>query len=53
MKINSLPGTKDYLPKEVQIREFIQNTILQIYQENGFERIQTPLLEEISNLGLM
>ena len=50
MKTNSLKGTRDYLPKEAALREFMQDTILECYRENGFQRIMTPAIEDIENL---
>jgi histidyl-tRNA synthetase len=50
MKTSTVKGTNDYLPKEVALREFLQNSILETYRSNGFERIMTPALEDIENL---
>lgn len=50
MKIGTVKGTNDYLPNEVALREFLQNSILETYKLNGFERIMTPALEDIENL---
>jgi histidyl-tRNA synthetase len=50
MKIKSVKGTRDYLPQEAELRESIQRTILNIYRENGFQRIMTPAVEDIENL---
>lgn len=50
MKITSVKGTNDYLPKEVEIRDYLQNKILEVYKENGFEHIITPAIEDIENL---
>ncbi len=50
MRIGTVKGTNDYLPLEVALREFIQNSILETYRQNGFERIMTPALEDIENL---
>jgi histidyl-tRNA synthetase len=50
MKILPVKGTNDYLPKEAALREFLQNSILETYKQNGFERIMTPALEDIENL---
>lgn len=50
MKIEPVKGTSDYLSKEVALREFMQNSILETYKRNGFERIMTPALEDIENL---
>lgn len=50
MKITSVKGTNDYLPKEAALRDYLQSVILSVYQENGFQRIMTPAVEDIENL---
>jgi len=50
MKITPVKGTNDYLPAEAALREYMQNSILATYVNNGFERIMTPALEDIENL---
>ena len=50
MKITSVKGTNDYLPNEVEIRDYLQERILSVYKENGFEHIITPEIEDIENL---
>ncbi len=52
MAINASPvrGTKDYLPQEAEIRDYVQNIILSTYKEFGFNRIQTPIMENIDLL---
>lgn len=50
MKTKSVKGTRDYLPREAELREFMQKTIVDIYRENGFSRIMTPSVEDIENL---
>lgn len=50
MKITSVKGTNDYLPKETKLRDYLQGKILETYRSCGFERITTPILEEIENL---
>ncbi len=50
MKIKSVKGTRDYLPREAALRERIEKTILDIYRKNGFQRIMTPAIEDIENL---
>lgn len=50
MKITSVKGTNDYLPNEVEIRDYLQSQILNIYRRNGFEHITTPVIEDIENL---
>lgn len=40
-------GTQDYLPRQMQQRQFIAKTLSDIYEENGFLRIKTPILENI------
>ena len=50
MKITPVKGTNDYLPREVLVRDYLQNTILKTYQAHGFERIMTPIIEDVENL---
>lgn len=50
MKATPLKGMKDYLPGEVAIRDYLQNTILETYQSAGFSRITTPIIEDAVNL---
>ncbi len=50
MKMNPLKGMKDYLPDEMRLRDFVQGKILEIYRASGFERISTPMLEDMENL---
>ena len=51
MKINPLKGMRDILPKEQRIRDYIEGKILEAYMSSGFERISTPVLEDIENLN--
>ena len=50
MKINPLKGMKDYLPEEMRLRDYVQGKILEVYRASGFERIATPMLEDMENL---
>lgn len=50
MKATPVKGTNDYLPAEVRVRNYLQGEIVKTYQSFGFERIQTPILEDIENL---
>lgn len=50
MKTKSVKGTRDYLPSEAELREYMQRTIVEIYRENGFSRIMTPAVEDAENL---
>lgn len=50
MKITSVKGTSDYLPNEAELRTYLLETILKTYKSNGFERIMTPMLEDVQNL---
>ena len=43
-------GTRDYLPKEVEIRDYLQNVIAETYRDAGFVRITTPIIEDAVNL---
>ena len=50
MKVTSVKGTNDYLPKETALRDYLQGKILETYRSCGFERITTPILEDMENL---
>ena len=45
-----LKGMKDFLPEEMRVRDYVQGKILGIYRASGFERISTPILEDMENL---
>lgn len=47
----SLPkGTRDFLPKELRQRMRVMDTIRRIYEQHGFEPIETPAIENIETL---
>jgi histidyl-tRNA synthetase len=50
MKTNTVKGTNDWLPAEMKLRDYIQNTILETYLKNGFNHISTPVIEDAENL---
>src|SRR5574344_1518178 len=50
MKINALKGMRDYLPGDMRLRDYVQGKILGVYRASGFERISTPMLEDMENL---
>lgn len=50
MKKTPVKGTRDYLPQETYLRDNIQKSIIDTYKNNGFERITTPIVEDIDNL---
>ena len=39
MKITPVKGTNDYLPNEVEIRDYLQNEMVKGYVAIGFEHI--------------
>lgn len=53
MKMSTLPvrGTKDYLPKEVEIRDYLRTKIENTYKNFGFNKINTPMMEDIERLN--
>ena len=51
MKTKTVKGTRDYLPREAELRDFMQRRILETYRNSGFSQIITPVLEEIDNLN--
>ncbi len=43
-------GMKDILPEEMKIRDYVQGIIKETYRKFGFTSIETPCMENISNL---
>ena len=50
MKATPVKGTRDYLPKEVMIRDHLQEIIRETYHEAGDERITRASIENSVNL---
>lgn len=50
MNSNPVRGTRDYSPEEMRIRDAMQAIILRTYLNNGFQKIQTPILEDIERI---
>jgi len=43
-------GMKEIMPKEMEIRDYVQQVIKDTYRSFGFTAIETPCLEDINNL---
>ncbi len=43
-------GMNDYLPAEVELREYVKGVIVSSYSKAGFCQIETPAVEHIENL---
>ena len=50
MKPNIPKGTRDFGPQEMAKRNYIFDTIKQVYQLYGFEQIETPAMETLQTL---
>ena len=50
MKITPVKGTTDFLPSEAELRDYLQQQIISTYKSYGYNRIYTPILEDIENL---
>ena len=44
MKIQNVKGGYDFLPKEQKIRNYINSILKEIFEQYGFEPIETPIL---------
>ena len=44
MKIQNVKGGYDFLPKEQRIRNYINNILKEVFEEYGFNSIETPIL---------
>lgn len=49
---NPIRGTNDYMPQEAKIREIVRQKILTNYQNNGYNLISTPILENLELLNM-
>ena len=47
MKITPVKGTNDYLPAQAELRNYLQKKICETYEQAGFQRISTPIIEDI------
>ncbi|QUI21240.1 histidine--tRNA ligase [Vallitalea pronyensis] len=47
---NPVRGTRDFLPEEMALRAYMKKTIVEVYQQHGFNEIQTPAIENIDLL---
>ena len=45
MKITPVKGTNDYLPAQAELRNYLQKKICETYEQAGFQRIATPIIE--------
>ncbi|MPZ63990.1 MAG: histidine--tRNA ligase [Pseudonocardiaceae bacterium] len=52
MKVDNSPprGTRDLLPATVAVRDHVLGKITQVYHRYGYQRIDTPCLEDINRL---
>lgn len=50
MKITPVKGTNDYLPAQAELRNYLQKKICETYEQAGFQKIATPIIEDIENL---
>lgn len=50
LKKKPVNGMKDIMPDEMAVREYVQSVIRETYRSFGFTPIETPCMEDISNL---
>ena len=50
MEYKAVKGTRDFLPLQMQKRNYIFNTITSVYKSHGFLQIETPAMENLSTL---
>ncbi|MDD4027111.1 MAG: histidine--tRNA ligase, partial [Candidatus Shapirobacteria bacterium] len=49
-KPQTLKGFRDFLPKEMTVRNYVKNTLTEIFETFGFQPLETPALEYASVL---
>ncbi|MBI2431232.1 MAG: histidine--tRNA ligase [Candidatus Levybacteria bacterium] len=45
VKVQTLKGFRDFLPKEAKKRQYVINTLKTVFESYGFEPLETPALE--------
>lgn len=50
MNYRAVKGTRDFLPIQMQRRNYIFDTIKKVYRAHGFQQIETPALENLDTL---
>ena len=50
IKPQTLKGFRDFLPKEMAVRNYVKNTLTEIFENYGFQPLETPALEYSSVL---
>lgn len=50
IKSQTLKGFRDFLPKEMAVRNYVKNTLISIFENYGFLPLETPALEYASVL---
>ncbi len=45
IKVQTLKGFRDFLPKEIKKRQFVLSTLKNVFESYGFEPLETPSLE--------
>ena len=49
-KPQTLKGFRDFLPKEMAVRNYVKNTLIEVFENFGFQPLETPALEYASVL---
>jgi histidyl-tRNA synthetase len=49
-KVTNLKGTRDILPQDMMKRNYIFDTIRNVFQKFGYQQIETPSMEKTSTL---
>ena len=50
IKPQTLKGFRDFLPSDMAVRNFVKNTLTQVFENSGFLPLETPALEYASIL---
>ncbi len=48
--VQTLKGFRDFLPAESRLRNYVRQVLSQVFELNGFEPLETPVLEYASTL---
>ncbi|KAB3527664.1 histidine--tRNA ligase [Alkaliphilus serpentinus] len=50
IRTSTAKGTFDIIPVDMELREWMKNTVIKVYKQSGFQQIETPSIENLELL---
>lgn len=51
IRTSTVKGTFDIVPLDMELREWMKNTVIKVYKQSGFQQIETPSIENLELLA--